>query len=189
VSHRRSLLIFAVTAATLLVALFAAAWWVGQLEAEPPVTNAVNRGSQATSAVIYAASIPDLQGRPQPLAQWSTQLLVINFWASWCAPCLEEIPMLVEAQSKYGQRGLQIVGIAADSSLNAGNFAKKLQINYPILVDESGAITFSKRVGNRLGLLPFTIVINPAGEIVMTKLGVFQKVELAELLEKQLPKG
>jgi peroxiredoxin len=97
--------------------------------------------------------------------------------------------MLVEAQSKYGQRGLQIVGIAADSSLNAGNFAKKLQINYPILVDESGAITFSKRVGNRLGLLPFTIVINPAGEIVMTKLGVFQKVELAELLEKQLPKG
>ncbi len=173
-------------AGAVLITLFGAAWWVGKLESEPPVTNAVNQGSQATSSVIYAAAIPDLQGRPQPLAQWSKQLLVINFWASWCAPCLEEIPLFVEAQEKYGAKGLQIVGIAADSSLNAANFAKKLQMNYPVLADESGAIAFSKRVGNRFGLLPFTIVISPSGEILMTKLGVFTKSELAALLEKQL---
>jgi thiol-disulfide isomerase/thioredoxin len=181
--------VFAGIAATVLILLFGAAIFVGRLEQEPAVTNAVNRGTDATAPVIYAASIPDLQGRPQTIGQWSQQLLVLNFWASWCAPCLEEIPMLVKVQEKYGARGLQIVGIAADSPLNSSNFVKKLNINYPVLADEAGAIAFSKRVGNRFGLLPFTIIVSPKGEILLAKLGVLSEAELVAIVEKASTKS
>lgn len=183
-SGNRKPVIFVAIATGVIVVLFGVAALIGRLEPQPSVTNAVKAGSSATGAVIYAASFPDLNGNLQPLSQWSQRILVLNFWATWCAPCIEEIPMLVRMQTAYGPKGLQIVGIAADSTANVSNFAKKLQINYPVLPDESGAIAFSKRVGNRLGLLPFSIILNPAGEIVMTKLGVLTEAELTEITEK-----
>jgi peroxiredoxin len=130
--------------------------------------------------------VADLDGRPRALGEWSQRLLVVNFWASWCAPCLEEIPLFVTAQSRHGAKGLQIVGIAADSVSNARIFAEKLQINYPILADEAAAISISKRFGNRLGLLPFSIVLAPSGDILTTKLGVFTAAEIDQLVENHL---
>ena len=172
----------------MILLLFAAALLVGRLETEPSASNAVNRGSDATASVIYATSFPDLSGKQQPIAQWSQRLLIINFWASWCAPCLEEVPLLVHMQQKYQDRGLQIIGIAADSRVNAAKFAQKLAINYPTLPDESRAIEFSKRVGNRLGLLPFSVVLGLDGQIIMTKLGAFSDQELEVFIIKHLPK-
>jgi thiol-disulfide isomerase/thioredoxin len=187
-NSRRATLVFASIAAAVILLLFGAALLVGRLETEPSVSNAVNRGSDATASVVYATSFPDLAGVQQPIAQWSQRLLIINFWASWCAPCIEEVPLLVRMQKKYQDRGLQIIGIAADSQLNAAKFAQKLEINYPTLPDESRAIEFSKRVGNRLALLPFSIVVGADGQIVMTKLGVFSDQELETLILKHLPK-
>jgi thiol-disulfide isomerase/thioredoxin len=177
---------FVVAAATVVIGLFTAAILVGRLETEPEVTNAVKAGSTATVSAIYAASFPDTDGVPRPLAQWSQKLLVINFWATWCAPCLEEIPLLVKAQQNHGSKGLQIVGIAADSRANVVKFVEKLAINYPSLVDEAGAIAFSQRLGNRFGLLPFTVVISPAGQIVLVKLGVISAEEIEGLVSKHL---
>ncbi len=177
---------FALAAAGLLLTLFGAALLIGQREREPAVTNAVKSGSAATGSVIYAASFVDLNGKNQPLAQWGNRLLVINFWASWCPPCIEEIPTLIQMQQKYATRGLQIVGIAADSRLNAANFSEKLGINYPVFPDEAQAIAFSKRLGNQFGLLPFTIVLNRSGDIVMTKTGVVTEAELTRLVEQNL---
>ena len=187
-NSRRATLVFASIAAAVILVLFGAALLIGRLESEPSVSNAVNRGSDATASVIYATAFPDLAGVQQPIAQWSQRLLIINFWASWCAPCLEEVPLLVRMQQKYQDRGLQIIGIAADSQLNAAKFAQKLAINYPTLPDESRAIEFSRRVGNRLGLLPFSIVLGADGQIVTTKLGVFNDQELETLITKHLPK-
>jgi thiol-disulfide isomerase/thioredoxin len=186
-NSRRATLVFAGIAGTVILFLFGAALLIGRLESEPSVSNAVNRGSDATASVIYATSFPDLAGKQQPLAQWGQQLLIINFWASWCAPCLEEVPLLVRMQKKYQSQGLQIIGIAADSPSNASKFAQKLSINYPTLPDESRAIEFSKRVGNRLGLLPFSVVLGADGRIVMTKLGVFSDQELESLIVQNLP--
>lgn len=171
----------------MLGALFASAILVGRLENPPEVTQTVASGSAATPSVIYAASIPDLSGKPQSLGQWSQKLLVINFWATWCPPCLAEMPIFVRLQDKYAAKGLQIVGIAADSSANAAKFAEKLKINYPVLADESGAIEFSKRTGNRLGLLPYTIVLSAKGEVILTKLGVIEEAEFSAIIEKHLP--
>lgn len=179
-------LIFVGVALFVIAALFAAAILIGRLEHPPEVSQTVSAGSAATPSVIYATSFPDLTGKSQALGQWSQKLLVINFWASWCPPCLAEMPIFVRLQDRYGAKGLQIVGIAADSSANAAKFAEKLKINYPVLADESRAIEFSKRTGNRLGLLPYTIVLSPKGEVILTKLGMVEETEFATLIEKYL---
>ncbi len=174
--------------ATVILALLALVALVAVDADEKPTSTVSNiPGSAATSAVIYSASLPDLSGKQQSLGQWSNKLLVINFWATWCAPCLEEMPIFVRLQEKYGPMGLQIVGIAADSAVNSGKFAEKLRINYPVLADEGGAIALSKRLGNRLGLLPFTIVLTPGGDFLMTKLGVVIESDFEQLIKNNLP--
>ncbi|MCE2991148.1 MAG: TlpA family protein disulfide reductase [Nitrosomonadaceae bacterium] len=170
-------------ALAIILLLMAVAFGVGQLEQrEATTTNAVKQGSDATAAVIYAASFAGLDGRNRTLGEWGGRLLIVNFWATWCAPCLEEIPMFVEMQAKHGVNGLQIVGIAADSSSNVANFVQKLKINYPVFADEARALEFSKRVGNRLGLLPFTVVLSPQGDILLTRLGVMTSTEVETLV-------
>jgi thiol-disulfide isomerase/thioredoxin len=180
---------FVVAAALVIGAMAALAIGLGRLEDKPAVTKTVESGSSATPAVIFAATYTDLNGKSQTLSQWSGKLLIINFWASWCAPCLEEMPLFVDAQRKYGDKGLQIIGIAADSAANSSKFAQKLGVNYPVFPDEAGAIEFSKRTGNRFGFLPYTIILTPAGDILPTKLGVFSVEELTALIEKNLPKS
>ncbi len=171
---------------TVISLLVLAALLIGRLENQPEVTKTVAAGSAATASVIYSTSLPDLDGRPQSIGQWSNKLLVLNFWASWCAPCIEEIPILIRLQSKYAAKGLQIVGIAADSASNSAKFGQKLGINYPILADEIRALEFSKRTGNRLGLLPYTVVLTSRGDILMTKLGVVIESDLEALINRHL---
>jgi thiol-disulfide isomerase/thioredoxin len=141
-----------------------------------------------TPGVIYTASFNDVDGTPQSLGQWQKKLLVINFWATWCAPCKEEMPIFAKLQQRLAPDGVQFIGIAADSRLNVVNFVQKTPVGYPLYPDESGAIDFSKRLGNRLGLLPHTVVVAPGGEIVYTKLGQIVEVEFAAILQQHLPK-
>ncbi len=170
---------------TILICFAFAAIMAARL-AHTPDDEITNSAIPATGAVIYAASFPDLNGRSQLLGQWSNKLLIINIWASWCAPCLEEIPILLRLQEKYARKGLQIVGIAADSRLNSAKFAEKLKIVYPVLPDEINAIEFSKRVGNRFNLLPFTIAVNSRGEIIYAKFGVIDEVDFTKMIERNL---
>lgn len=141
-----------------------------------------------TPGVIYAASFTDVDGNPQSLGQWQKKLLVINFWATWCAPCKEEMPVFAKLQRSMEVKGVQFVGIAADSRANVVNFAQKSPVGYPLYPSESGAIDFSKRLGNRLGLLPHTVVVAPGGDVVYTKLGQILESDFAAILEKNLPK-
>ena len=142
----------------------------------------------ASAGAIYSVGFPDLEGREQSLGQWQNKLLIINFWATWCAPCKEEMPIFAKLQQTYGSRGLQIVGIAVDSSINVANFSQKSPMGYPLLVDEARAIEFSKRLGNRLGLLPFTLVLKPGGDIIFTRLGIVTEREMVDLIVKNLVK-
>lgn len=141
-----------------------------------------------TPSVLYSTSFVGADGKNVSLGQWQKKLLVINFWATWCAPCLEEMPIFARLQTKLGEKGVQIVGIAADSQANVVKFEKKLVVNYPLLPDEAGAIELSKRLGNRLGLLPHTIVVAPGGEVVFAKLGVVGEADFEAILLKNLPK-
>lgn len=147
-----------------------------------------NREPGVTPGVIYTASFMDLEDKRQSLGQWQKKLLVINFWATWCAPCKEEMPMFAKLQQKFAANGVQFIGIAADSRSNVANFVQKLPVGYPLYPDESGAIAFSKRFGNRLGLLPHTVVVAPGGEVVYAKLGLIVEDELVAILQQNLPK-
>lgn len=147
-----------------------------------------NREPGVTPGVIYTASFTDLDGKSQSLGQWQKKLLVINFWATWCAPCKEEMPIFAKLQQSFASNGVQFIGIAADSRQNVANFAQKSPVGYPLYPDESGAIDFSKRLGNRLGLLPHTVVVAPGGEVVYAKLGQIVESDFAAILRQNLPK-
>jgi thiol-disulfide isomerase/thioredoxin len=178
-----------VAAAGLMIGLAAVALTIGHFSAAPKMTApTASATAEATPGVIYASSFPDVTGKAQPLGQWQRDLLVINFWATWCAPCKEEMPIFAKLQEKYRGKGVQFIGIAADTVSNVANFAQKTPVSYPLLPDEARAIEFSKRLGNRLGLLPHTVVVAPGGEIVYTKLGVIVESDFEAILQQNMPK-
>jgi thiol-disulfide isomerase/thioredoxin len=130
--------------------------------------------------------LPDPGGQPQRLDQWRGKVLVVNFWATWCAPCREEIPVLIDAQTRLAQRGVQVVGIAIDQAEKAGGFAAEMGINYPVLIGELETMDVARAAGNDLGGLPFTIVVDRNGRIARTELGGVTKGELEAILEPLL---
>ena len=110
-------------------------------------------------------SLPGPEGRLRDVAEWDGRLLVVNFWATWCAPCREEIPLFIRLQEQFGDRGLQFVGIALDEPANVAPFAAEYGINYPVLVGQGEAIELMRRFGSRYGALPFTAVVDRDGRV------------------------
>ena len=111
-------------------------------------------------------SLPDLEGNVRHASEWDGKVLMVNFWATWCPPCLREIPAFIELQSDLAEKGLQIVGIAIDTPEAVRDFVDPMGINYPILLGEQEGIALSQAYGNRLGALPYTIIVDRNGNIV-----------------------
>ena len=133
---------------------------------------------------LFALALPDLDGKTQEFAQWRGKVLVVNFWATWCEPCREEMPEFVRAQQEFGPQGLQFVGIAIDQADKAARFARELNVNYPVLIGSYDAMELSKSLGNRLVALPFTIVIDRHGNVAHTQLGPLKKAQLQSIISK-----
>ena len=178
-------------AVSLFVALAVIALWLdrGVTVSLPgaPKSSVVAGANLVSPGAIYSAKFTDHLGNQQSLGQWENKLLIINFWATWCGPCKEEIPILVKLQKKFEGDGVQILGIAVDSRVNVVNFAKTADFNYPLLPDEGAAIELSKRLGNRLGLLPHTAIFTPGGVLIYTKLGIVSEIELVDIITKNTP--
>ena len=137
-------------------------------------------------AAMNAAKLPDLEGRPQSLDQWRGKVLVVNFWATWCAPCREEIPLLVKLQDKYGARGVQFVGIAIDQPDKVRPYAAELGMNFPILIGGLDAIELARGMGNRASVLPFTLIIGRDGKVAATEVGAVKEPKIDPLLASLL---
>ena len=137
-------------------------------------------------SAVLALVLPDVDGRQQPLSQWRGKVLVVNFWATWCAPCREEMPHFIAAQAKDGAKGLQFVGIAVDQVDKVREFAQEIRLNYPALIGGLGAIELSKALGNELAALPFTIILDRGGSVVHTQLGPLKAAQLDALLDRLL---
>jgi len=133
-----------------------------------------------------ALALPDADGHEQRLDQWKGRVIVVNFWATWCVPCREEMPRFVKAQQEFGPRGLQFVGIAVDQPDKIRQFASELALNYPSLVGGYGALELSKTLGNRVMALPFTIILDRKGRVAYTQLGVVQSEKLNSILGQLL---
>jgi thiol-disulfide isomerase/thioredoxin len=139
-------------------------------------------GNAAPSAV-YAATFRDAQGAQRSLAQFPGKLLVVNFWATWCAPCREEMPAFTRVQSRWAGRDVQFVGLANDDPVKVARFGRELAINYPLWTggDEVGEL--SKRLGNRIGVLPHTVILDAQGKVVEQRVGPYTEAQLEERLK------
>jgi thiol-disulfide isomerase/thioredoxin len=135
---------------------------------------------------LMAATLPDMEGNFQALAQWRGKVIVVNFWATWCPPCLKEIPEFVRMQEKLGPHGLQFVGIAIDNRDKVREFAAKFRINYPILIGEMEGIELVRRVGNDRGGLPFTVIVDRKGRLIGTELGGLNEQKLTAIVAPAL---
>lgn len=132
-------------------------------------TNAVPTApaSQTTAAPV-AFDFPDLEGKQRHLSEWQGQVVLVNFWAPWCPPCRKEMPALMELQEKLAARGLTVVGITIDTHDNAEAFADSLGINFPILIGEDGGLELAQTLGNKVGALPYTVVLDRQGRVAYT---------------------
>lgn len=132
-------------------------------------------------------TMPDIDGTPRSLAQWRGKLLLVNFWATWCAPCLKEIPMLVRLQDEYAARGLQIIGPAMDDPEAVRAALPQLDLRYPVMVGDTAVAAAMDALGDELGALPFSVLIGADGTILLRKHGEFEETELRGLIERHLP--
>jgi peroxiredoxin len=131
-----------------------------------PATHAVNE-KKANSL-----SLMGLDGVIHSLEDWKGKVVVLNFWATWCSPCLSEIPDFVVYQEQYKTRGLQIIGVGLDEEKKLRNVQRTLDINYPVLIADpkkNGALMESW--GNNTGIVPYSVVIDRSGRVVYTHLG------------------
>ena len=119
-----------------------------------------------------AFQLPGLDGARHVLAEWKGKVIMLNFWATWCAPCQAEIADFVAFQDQYGGAGLQIVGVGLDAEKKLRNVQRTLEINYPILVaDPERNALLMKQWGNTSGIVPYTVVIDRDGGIAYTQRG------------------
>jgi len=125
---------------------------------------------QPTQKISF--TLPDLQGKIHNESEWlGKKVLVLNFWATWCPPCIREIPGFLKLQEKYGKRGLQFIGIAIDNQKAVQGFVTKMGMNYPVLLGNQEAIDVSIRLGNKMAGLPFTVIIDRNGQIISRQVG------------------
>ena len=147
---------------------------------------ALHHDAPKDASTLMRLSLPDTSGKEQSIEQWRGKVVVVNFWATWCAPCREEMPEFVRAQTELGSKGLQFVGIAVDQADKVDQFAKELGVNYPTLIGGYGAVELSKTMGNNLSALPFTIIIDRQGRVAHTQLGPLKPAQLHSIVDKLL---
>jgi len=139
-------------------------------------------GAGRDGGPLLAIALPDTDGKEQPLGQWKGKVLVVNFWATWCAPCREEMPEFVRIQAEMAPKGLQFVGIAVDQADKVKQFAAEIKLNYPALIGGYGAMELSKTLGNSLMALPFTVILDRSGRVVHTQLGPLREERLRAIV-------
>lgn len=131
-----------------------------------------------SAELLATTPMPDLAGRTRRVSDWQGKVVICNFWATWCAPCREEIPMLVDLRAQYAAKGFEVLGIAVDNAANVREFAAKYPISYPVLIAEAGGLDLIRKLGNNAGALPFTVVLDRRGEILSRKLGILRRREI-----------
>jgi thiol-disulfide isomerase/thioredoxin len=135
---------------------------------------------------LHSIPLTDLDKRQTVLRDWQRQLLVVNFWAPWCAPCRREIPALIQVQEEYRSRGVAILGIAFDNELQVRRFADEYNINYPLFLSSNRAAMYNAALGNPSGSLPFTALLDRELRIIYRHNGELTLDELRAQLEQHL---
>ena len=158
------------------------AWWMQQrdhahevIEIQPP----------GPPTVAPAFTLNDLHGNPRESSEWQGRTVVLNFWATWCAPCRREIPVLVELQAQHDPNELTVLGIAIDEADAVSEYVRQIGMTYETLVGQMDAIDVVTAYGNRIGALPYTVIIGPDNKIKWIHAGEVTAELLADALKTQ----
>jgi thiol-disulfide isomerase/thioredoxin len=144
---------------------------------------------EAPPIALPATALVDLDGKPQRLDAWPGKVLLVNFWASWCEPCREEIPALNRLQQQYGAQGLQVLGIAIDEPDAVRQFQAQVPMAYPVLLAPDQGIRLMEQWGNRFGVLPYSVVFDRQGQLRQRHPGAISAQEAEAAVRPWLDSG
>jgi thiol-disulfide isomerase/thioredoxin len=167
--QRRHLMVAGVAAA----AAGSGVWWAERRFRPQPVL-------QGAEAAFWATSFDAPDGRPLPMASLRGRPLLVNFWATWCPPCIEELPLLNAFHREQSARGWQLLGLAVDRVEAVQAFLKKLPLAFPVAMTGFAGTDLSRSLGNPSGGLPFTVVFGPEGRVIHRKIGQVKPDDLAQ---------
>jgi len=142
--------------------------------------------SDPTVKAFFANSWQSPDGKPVDTQKWQGKVLVVNFWASWCPPCVEEMPALDKLQQEFLQQNVLFVGIGIDSPSNIREFLSNTPVSYPIVIGGMEGSNLSKQLGNSQGALPYTIIINAKGKVTYSKLGKISEDDIRSAIKSAL---
>ncbi|MBT8049369.1 MAG: TlpA family protein disulfide reductase [Xanthomonadales bacterium] len=128
-------------------------------------------------------TLNDTQGNPVSASDFDGTIWLANFWATWCAPCVEEMPMLSQLHKGHGEYGFKVVGIALDDPERATQFAAELEVTYTVLVGKTDVVLTGRRFGNATGMLPFSVLVDASGVIRWAHLGALSREELRRQIQ------
>lgn len=153
------------------------AWWRFQPHAE-------SAAAQAGDAAFYAQSFETLQGAPLAAQAFRGKPLLLNFWATWCPPCIAELPLLNAFFLEHQARGWQVLGLAVDQPAAVGKFLERSPVHFPVGMAGLGGTELSRSLGNLAGGLPFTVVFGADGRVLHRKMGQIKPQDLADWVAK-----
>ncbi|MFO1406303.1 MAG: TlpA disulfide reductase family protein [Steroidobacteraceae bacterium] len=160
----------------------AAAWFAWDRHGAAPPAPADTAPPLQLAAQVPDFTLVDRDGRPRTLADWKGKSLIVNFWATWCAPCRREIPLLAELQQAYGPAGFQVIGIAADYRDKVLAYADEAKIAYPVLIGEQEALDAAAAYGVEVVGFPFTIFSDAQGRVVAAHVGELTRPQAEVIL-------
>ena len=174
-NRRQWIMISGISLLALLAGIFSSQW-----------ISKTGLASDPSIKAFFANSWQTPDGKTANSENWREKVLVVNFWASWCPPCVEEMPTLDKVAQEYSAKNVLIVGIGIDSPSNVREFLQKTPVSYPIVIGGLEGSNLSKQMGNTQGALPYTVVINPKGKSIYTKLGKITEDELKKAINSGL---
>ena len=179
---RSNLIVVAVAVLGAVLGLLAGGFYRQAPEvAAPPGVSVLRKGDMRADPALA-----DLEGQPRRLGEWDGRLVLVNFWATWCGPCRDEMPLLDHSGAIFADKGMQVVGIAIDDAEAVRGFLKENPVRYPILVDVANGVDPSVIFGDTRQVLPFSVLIGRDGRIVDQRAGSFSQTSLAAWLQPHL---
>jgi thiol-disulfide isomerase/thioredoxin len=154
----------------------------------PIYDNPANNKAKISSAPLFTTPLTNIQGTQQNLSEYKGKIIVLNFWATWCPPCREEMPELSQLQQEYKNRNVVVLGIAEDELPLVKEYLQSSPVTYPVFIAENEAMNLGTNLGNDKGVLPYTVIIGADGSVIDTFYGRITKPLLETSLQNLLPK-
>lgn len=175
----------------IVIALVAAAAGFGiyqfgiapRLDTQQPEPAAETETAPAIPDVLPEFTLADMDGQPRSIRSWPGKSMIVNFWATWCAPCRREIPLLNKIQAEHGAEGFQIVGVAVDFREDVLKYAQEIGISYPVLIGEQDGLDAVNKFGQGSLGFPFTVFTDNQQRIVLFHLGELHPAQADVMLD------